>query len=78
MKAMADILARVKIRWHALIATFSFALPVLLQQLQVIDLKPLLTRYMSAEVAAIVVALIPFYIAMLKPMIQIEDRKDTQ
>ena len=78
MKAMTAILARVKIRWHALIATFSFAFPVLLQQLQVIDLKPLLTRYMSAEVAAIVVALIPFYIAMLKPMIQIEDRKDTQ
>ena len=49
---------------------------MLLDQLQVIDLKPLLGRYMSAEVVALVVGLMPFYIALLKPMIHFEDRKD--
>ncbi|MDB5603480.1 MAG: hypothetical protein JWP25_380 [Bradyrhizobium sp.] len=75
MNAIRDLRERVRIRWHALIAAFSVALPVLLEQLQVIDLKPLLLHYMSPEVAAIMIALVPFYIALLKPMIHFEDRK---
>jgi hypothetical protein len=77
MQRIRDTLSRVKIRWHSLIAATSVATPVLLTQLQVIDLKPFLSRYMSIEVASIVVGLMPFYIALLKPMIHIEDRQET-
>ena len=74
MKMLREHLARVRFRWHAFLAAFSVALPVLLDQLQVVDLKPLLGRYVSPELAAVLVALIPFYIAMLKPMIHFEDQ----
>ncbi|WP_315729826.1 hypothetical protein [Bradyrhizobium sp. SZCCHNRI2010] len=76
MDKLRDLRARVRFRWHAFIAAFTCATPVLLQQLQVIDLKPVLSHYMSAELAAVVVGLLPFYIALLQPMIHIEDRKD--
>ncbi len=76
MDKVREFRARVRIRWHAFIAALTCATPVLLQQLQVIDLKPLLTQYMSAELAAVVIGLLPFYIALLQPMIHFEDRKD--
>jgi hypothetical protein len=78
MTSMRDFRARVRFRWHAFLAALSVALPVFLDQLQVIDLKPILGRYMSAEVVALVVGLMPFYIALLKPMIHFEDRNDSK
>jgi hypothetical protein len=78
MTSMRELRARVRFRWHAFLAALSVALPVLLDQLQVVDLKPILGRYMSAEVVAIVVGLMPFYIALLKPMVHFEDHKDSK
>jgi hypothetical protein len=71
-----DVARRVRVRWHAVIAAFSVAAPVLLQQLQVIDFKSVLQHYMSPEIAGVLVGLLPFYIAMLKPMIHFEDHHD--
>ncbi|WP_316194448.1 hypothetical protein [Bradyrhizobium sp. SZCCHNRI3052] len=76
MDKLRELRARVRFRLHAFFAAFICATPVLLQQLQVIDLKPLLQHYMSAELAAVVIGLLPFYIAMLQPMIHLDDRKD--
>lgn len=76
MNRLREMRARVRIRWHSFLAALSIALPVLLDQLQVIDLKPLLSRYMSGEVVGLLVGLMPFYIALLKPMIHFEDHKD--
>lgn len=69
---MKDFLARIRVSWHALLAAFTMALPILLQQLQVIDLKPLLSHYLGDDWATIIVALMPFYIAMLRPMISMD------
>jgi hypothetical protein len=69
---MTKLLSRISISWHAFIAAVLTALPILLQQLQVIDLKPLLSHYLGDDWAAVLVALMPFYIALLKPMISVE------
>jgi hypothetical protein len=68
---MANILSRVRVSWHALVAALVMALPILLQQLQVVDLKPLLAHYLGDDWATLLVALMPFYIALLKPMISV-------
>lgn len=70
--SMSNIRARVRFRWHSFLAALSFSLPVLLDQLQVVDLKPLLSRYMSTEVVVVLVGLMPFYIALLKPMVHFD------
>jgi hypothetical protein len=69
------LLARVRVSWHALVAALVTALPVLLDQLQVIDLKPLLLKYMSPEMVAVVIGLMPFYLAFIKPLITVEPPK---
>jgi hypothetical protein len=77
MKRLAELRQRARFRWHAFIAALSISMPVLLTQLQVVDLKPIIQRFgISPEVAAIIVALIPFYIALLKPMVHFEDQND--
>ena len=76
MNSMREIWARVRFRWHSFLAALSIALPVLLDQLQVVDLRPLLGRYLSGDIVALLVGLMPSYIALLKPMIHIEDRQD--
>lgn len=72
---MNDFLSRVRVHWHAVVASFVAAAPVLLQQLQVIDLRPLLSQYLGDDWAALLIALLPFYIAFLKPMLHIEDKE---
>jgi hypothetical protein len=77
MKSLAEFRQRARFRWHSFIAALIGSLPILLQQLQVIDLKPILQHFgISPEVAALFVALMPFYISMLQPMIRMEDHKD--
>jgi hypothetical protein len=69
-------LARVRLRWHALMVALVGALPVLLDQLQVIDLKPILHKFgLSDEVAALLIGLMPFYLAFIKPMLTVEAPK---
>lgn len=67
------LLTRIRVRWHALVVALCGAMPVLLDQLGVIDLKPILHHFMNDEIAALVVGLMPFYIAFLKPMFRLEE-----
>jgi hypothetical protein len=73
---MTNLLSRVRISWHAFLAALLTALPILLQQLQVVDLKPLLSHYLGDDWAAVLVALMPFYIALLKPMVSVEPHEE--
>jgi hypothetical protein len=75
MNALYALLLRLRFRWHAFLAALALALPVLLDQLQVIDLKPILLHFMAPEWVALFVGLMPFYIALLKPMLHLEDHK---
>jgi hypothetical protein len=69
-------LARVSVRWHALVVALLGALPVLLDQLQLIDLKPILHKFgLSDEVAALLIGLMPFYLAFIKPLISVEPKQ---
>jgi hypothetical protein len=61
--------ARLQVRWHVVAAAFLAAAPVLLDQLGVIDLKPILSKFMDPGMAAIVVGLMPVILAFLKPMV---------
>lgn len=72
---MTDLIARVRIHWHALIVALLTALPLLLDQLQVIDLKPLLSHYIGEDWAALLVGLMPFYIAFLRQLVTVDPAK---
>jgi hypothetical protein len=67
--------ARIRVQWHAVYAACLTALPVLLDQLGVIDLKPVLQHFLPEDTAALVVGLLPFVLAFLKPMVHLDDEE---
>ena len=72
---MKAFLSRLRVCWHTLAAAMCTALPVLLDQLGVIDLKPVLRHFTSEEYAALIVGLMPFVLAFLKPLVHMEPDK---
>lgn len=72
---MNDFISRLRVHWHAVAAALLTALPVLLDQLGVIDLKPILAHFMPLEFAELVVGLLPFVLAFLKPLIALDPPK---
>jgi hypothetical protein len=72
---MKAFLARLRVRWHAVAAALLTAFPVLLDQLGVINLKPILSHFMAEEWAALTVGLMPFVLAFLRPLVQLEPDK---
>jgi hypothetical protein len=62
---------RIEVSWHAFAAAMLTALPVLLDQLGVIDLKPILEHILPAEWAGLAVGLLPWVLAFLKPMVAV-------
>jgi hypothetical protein len=68
-------LGRLRVRWHAVAAAMCTAFPVLLDQLGIIDLKPVLLHFTSEEYAALIVGLMPFVLAFLKPLVHLEPDK---
>jgi len=79
LQTIQDMWTRFEVHWHAVAAAFVTAVPVLLDQLGVIDLKPILQHFMAPETAALVVGLMPFVLAFLKPMFKVTPPpQDTQ
>lgn len=76
LKELADIRARLRVHWHAVAVAILAALPVLLTQLDGVDLTPILSHIIPAEYVPIVVALLPFVLAVMKPMIHMDEPKD--
>jgi hypothetical protein len=66
---------RLSVRWHVLLAAFVAALPPLLDQLGVIDLKPILMHVMPADYAGLIVGILPFVLMFLKPLVSVEAPK---
>jgi hypothetical protein len=52
------------------------ALPILLSQLEGIDLRPILAHIIPADYVDLVVALLPFVLAIMKPMVHLEEPED--
>lgn len=67
--------ARVTIHWHVAAAILLAALPDILNYLGVIDLKPLLSHFMSEDKVTLIVGILPFVLAFLKPMIVVEPKE---
>ncbi|WP_368508100.1 hypothetical protein [Bradyrhizobium lupini] len=76
LNELSDIWARLRVHWHAVAVAVIAALPVILTQLEGVDLTPLLSHIIPAEYVPIVVSLLPFVLAIMRPMIHMEEPKD--
>ncbi|MGY3589355.1 hypothetical protein [Bradyrhizobium sp. USDA 4350] len=76
LKELSDIWARLRVHWHAVAVAVIASLPVLLSQLEGIDLTPILAHIIPAEYVPLVVTLLPFVLAVMRPMIHMEEPKD--
>jgi hypothetical protein len=75
---MKNFLNRIHIRLHALAAAFLAAVPILLDRLGVIDLHPILAHVgISPPVADLIIGLMPFYLAFIKPLVHVEPAEAT-
>lgn len=75
---LKDMLHRLEVHWHVVAAAFVTAVPVLMNQLGYIDLQPILERFLSPELADLVVAVLPFVLAFLKPMIHVAEEESEE
>ena len=73
---MKAFLARLRVRWHALAAAMCTAFPVLLDQLGVIDLKPILSQFLPENWVSLIVGIMPFVLVFLKSAISVEPVAD--
>lgn len=68
--------ARLEVRWHAVAAAFVAAVPVLLDQLHVINLRPILEHLMSPDMAGVVEGLMPFALLFCEKLFAITPHPD--
>jgi hypothetical protein len=73
---LKDLWARVRVRWHAVALALVAALPTLFLYMEGIDLRPILAHVLPENYVDIIVALLPFVLAVMKPMIHLEDTSD--
>jgi hypothetical protein len=73
---LKDLWARVRVRWHAVALALVAALPTLFLYIEGIDLRPILAHVLPENYVDIIVALLPFVLAVMKPMIHLEDTSD--
>ena len=70
MTYLKDLLARVKVHWHVVLAALIAALPSILDWLGVVDLHPILMHLGASDsLATLIVNVLPFVLAFLKPML---------
>ncbi|MFI4971134.1 MAG: hypothetical protein ACHP7H_00525 [Hyphomicrobiales bacterium] len=65
--------ARLEVHWHAVYIALLTALPVLLDRLGYIDLTPVLQHVLPADYVPLVIGVMPFVLAFLKPLIHVTD-----
>lgn len=73
---LKDLWLRLEVHWHVIAVAFVTAVPVLMDQLGYIDLQPILEHFLSPEWASLIVGLLPFALAFLKPMIHFPVEED--
>lgn len=72
-----DLWSRVTLHWHVLLAALVAAAPSLLDWIGVIDVKPILIHLgLPEHTADFIVAVLPFVLAFLKPMLVMEPKED--
>lgn len=73
LSELSDIWARLRVHWHALAVALIAALPILIEQLDGVDLKPFLSHIIPADYVDLVVALLPFVLAVMRPLVHLEE-----
>jgi hypothetical protein len=73
LNELKDLWARVRVRWHAVAVAVIAALPTLLLYLEGIDLRPILAHFLPENYVELIVALLPFVIAFMRPMVHLEE-----
>lgn len=68
--------ARVTIHWHVVAALLIAALPDILDYLGVIDLKPILSHFLPENTVTLIVGVLPFVLAFLRPMFAVTPKED--
>jgi hypothetical protein len=72
---LTELWSRIRVHWTAFATALLTALPVLLDQLGVIDLKPILSQWLPEGYAGLIVGLLPFVLAFIKPLIIVEAKE---
>lgn len=72
IKKLEDFWDRVTVQWHVVAAAFIAALPAILDHLGWIDLTPILSTFLPENLVTLVVGILPFVLAFLKPMLIVE------
>lgn len=70
-----DLWHRIEVHWHAVVLALIAATPSILDWLGVVDLKPILAHFMPEHVADFIVAILPFVLAFVRPMIVVAASK---
>lgn len=72
MTYLKNLWARVTVHWHVVLAALVAALPSILDYLGIIDLRPLLLGFgMDASLADLIVKVVPFLLAFLRPLLTV-------
>ena len=76
---LKDLWARLTVHWHVALAALIAALPSILDWLGVVDLRPILVHLCVPDnVAALIVNVLPFVLAFLKPMLIVEPASEDE
>lgn len=68
--------ARVTVHWSVAATAIVAALPSILDYLGVMDLKPILMHLVSEETAKLIIGVLPFVLAFLRPLVAVAPKED--
>lgn len=72
MTYLKNLWARITVHWAIVVTAFIAALPSILEYLGLVDLKPLLLQFGVKEALAdLIVKLLPFVLAFVRPIIAV-------
>ena len=74
--SLKGLWARVTVHWSVVATAIVAALPSVLDYLGVIDLKPLLMHLVSEETAKLIIGVLPFVLAFLRPLVALAPKED--
>jgi hypothetical protein len=73
---LKDLYGRLRVHWHALAVAIVAILPTLLYQLEGIDLRPILSHFLPENYVELIIALLPFALLVMKPMLHLTEPED--
>lgn len=72
------LLARLRVRWQALVAALVLAAPSLLLYLDGIDMRPILAYVLPDNYVELIAVLLPLVLAVMRPMVHLEAPEDDE